>query len=424
VSNTLTAGTTPGGYNYGFGLTNVGGVNYLDLIVSSLSTAYTFSVPNGNWGDYSSWNPTTGMPGAQDTATFNMGGNPTVMLNGTQTVQGVALSGSGSLMANDGPGTLTVTSAVTVGSGQTLHGSGHITAPTFNLNGGTLGGPLNLTGNVTSTGGQLTPGDAAVINIAGNLSLDHTSAVNLQLGAPAGPNDQIAVTGNIALDGTLNVTALTGFGAGSYTLLAATGTAGGTFANVTGIPAPAVDSRGFYIVYTGAVSIVSGNQVVLNVTLGGDTNRDGVLNSLDIDAIYQNMTVAPTSYQGTWPRALAAYQAQYDLNGDSVVNQDDVSYELQHYFLTNFGDGDMNHATDFQDFQILLNHWQATGPSVGWATADFNGDGVVDFLDFQMLLNYWNPGGWNISPSQVPEPASLTLILLGALGLVRRRSSR
>jgi hypothetical protein len=84
----------------------------------------------------------------------------------------------------------------------------------------------------------------------------------------------------------------------------------------------------------------------------------------------------------------------------------------------------MNKATDFQDFQILLNHWQATGPGVGWGTADFNGDGVVDFLDFQILLNYWNPGGWNIAPSQVPEPASLSLILLGGLALVRRRRNR
>jgi hypothetical protein len=46
---------------------------------------------------------------------------------------------------------------------------------------------------------------------------------------------------------------------------------------------------------------------------------------------------------------------------------------------------------------------------------------VVDFLDFQILLNYWNPGGWNYAPSQTPEPASLSLILLGGLALLRRK---
>jgi len=69
----------------------------------------------------------------------------------------------------------------------------------------------------------------------------------------------------------------------------------------------------------------------------------------------------------------------------------------------------------------LLNHWQQSGAGTGWASGDWNGDGVVDFMDFQMLLNYWNPAGENYAPSQAPEPASLTLILLGALGLVRGR---
>jgi hypothetical protein len=166
---------------------------------------------------------------------------------------------------------------------------------------------------------------------------------------------------------------------------------------------------------TGAVTLYS----------GGDTNHDGVLNSLDIDAIYQHFTVAPSSYQGTWPRSLLTWTpalAQYDPAGLGSVSQADVTYELNHYFLTSYGDADMNKATDFQDFQALLNNWQATGPSVGWAQADLNGDGVVDFLDFQMLLNYWNPGGWNYAPSQVPEPASVSLILLGGLALLRRKA--
>ncbi len=84
----------------------------------------------------------------------------------------------------------------------------------------------------------------------------------------------------------------------------------------------------------------------------------------------------------------------------------------------------MDKATDFADFQTLLNNWQNSGAGIGLAQADFNGDGVVDFLDFQVLLNYWNPGGWNYAPSsQTPEPASLTLILLGGGVLLRRKRS-
>jgi hypothetical protein len=209
-----------------------------------------------------------------------------------------------------------------------------------------------------------------------------------------------------------------------------------------------------------------------------DTNQDGVVNSFDIDAIYQNLTVAPSTYMGIWPRPLAAYQAQYDVNGDGVVSQADVTYELQQGFKTTYGDfnldghvdfndyidlldhmnqsggwaqgdingdgvinykdwyslygvhpGDANQdgAVDFQDFQILLNHWQDSGRSLGVAQGDFNLDGVVDFLDFQILLNYWNPSGvWNgasggFEPMQAPEPASLSLLALGGLALLRRK---
>jgi hypothetical protein len=175
-----------------------------------------------------------------------------------------------------------------------------------------------------------------------------------------------------------------------------------------------------HIITAAGLSLPTGAFFTVGTTLPGDANIDGAVNSLDIDAIYQHLTVAPSGYIGTWPRPLVAYNSQYDVNGDGVVNQLDVTYELNHYFHTSYGDSNLDKATDFGDFQTLLNHWQASGAAIGWAQADFNGDGVVDFLDFQILLNYWNPGGWNYAPSQTPEPASLTLILLGGLALLRR----
>jgi hypothetical protein len=153
--------------------------------------------------------------------------------------------------------------------------------------------------------------------------------------------------------------------------------------------------------------LYSAGTVTLLNWLPGDTNHDGAVNSLDIDAIYHNFGASATS--------------QWKVDGDgNVVGQGDVTYELRTYFLSNYGDANLDRKTDFLDFQVLLDHWQASGSTIGWAQGDFNGDYAVDFLDFQKLLDYWNPGGWNFAPAQTPEPATLTLLALGGLVLLRR----
>ncbi len=179
--------------------------------------------------------------------------------------------------------------------------------------------------------------------------------------------------------------------------------------------------------YSGNANYALAWQSIITTYLPGDTNHDGVVNSLDIDAIYQHLTVAPSTYLGTWPRPLLTWSpalTQYDPAGLGSVSQADVTYELNNYFHTNYGDANLDGATDFADFQALLNHWQQSG--AGWAGADFNGDGVTDFMDFQILLNYWNPAGWNFAPSasQTPEPATLAIVLAGGLFVLLRRQRR
>jgi probable HAF family extracellular repeat protein len=150
-----------------------------------------------------------------------------------------------------------------------------------------------------------------------------------------------------------------------------------------------------------------GQQEAFLLSLLGDFNHDGVVNAADLDQLYVNFTAK-----------VGTYNSLYDANGDGVVNQADVDYILQNVLHCAYGDADLNGAVDFVDFQTLLSHWEKTG--AGWAGGDCNGDGVVDFLDFQNLLNYWSPGGSNFAFSEAPEPATLTLILLGGMALLRR----
>jgi hypothetical protein len=360
----------------------------------------------------------------QDCTSYNVGnvvyaGTGTFTLWGEGTYRGSTTINSGTFTVNG----KIVGSGVTVNGG-TLTGSGNVNTGVAVKAGGTLAGTLSIVGNVTSTGGHSAPGGAGTagtLTVTGSVSLNHASVLNFDLGAPGatggGVNDLISITGDLSLDGTLNVNALSGFGPGVYTLIDYSGGLWGAGLTLGTTPSS-------YYMYT--IDTGTANEINLEVAIPWTPpiNPPGPRPGAPmIDAIYQHLSVAPSSYQGTWPRPLVAYQPAYDVNNDGVVSQADVTAYLYTYMLTSYGDSDMNKATDFQDFQILLNHWQASGSGVGWAEADFNGDGVVDFLDFQILLNYWNPGGWNYAPSQVPEPATLSLLALGAMGLVRRKRS-
>jgi hypothetical protein len=147
----------------------------------------------------------------------------------------------------------------------------------------------------------------------------------------------------------------------------------------------------------------------------GDFNQNGLLDSADIDDL-------------TTKSASNSNPADYDLDGDQLVNDADVNVWAKNLFKTYIGDANLDGEFNSTDLINVLasGKYETDSPSV-WSTGDFTGDGRTNSGDLVAALV---DGGYEKGPraavAAVPEPNSLCLLLIGSglgLGAARRRRS-
>ena len=81
------------------------------------------------------------------------------------------------------------------------------------------------------------------------------------------------------------------------------------------------------------------------------------------------------------------------------------------------GDANLDGQVDINDLTIVLSNYGQTGQT--WTQGEFTGDGTVDINDLTIVLAHYGDGATAGSGIQAtPEPATLTLLAAGLVGLL------
>ncbi|MCC6682566.1 MAG: PEP-CTERM sorting domain-containing protein [Phycisphaeraceae bacterium] len=133
-----------------------------------------------------------------------------------------------------------------------------------------------------------------------------------------------------------------------------------------------------------------------------------------------------TTYYDGLIGEILIYNRVLDANERAQVE----SYLFQKH-IAHAGDANYDGMVNLSDLQILGDNWQSAIAT--WGEADFSGDGNVNLADLQILGDNWGYGtGPDVAFDEalaaagivIPEPATLGLLGIGVLALLRRRVDR
>ena len=152
---------------------------------------------------------------------------------------------------------------------------------------------------------------------------------------------------------------------------------------------------------------------ILETTLPGDYNNNGVLDAADIDML--------TTAAATNPNDLT-----YDLNDDQHVDFADVTIWAKDLRKTWIGDANVDGRFNNQDFVdiFIVGKYEQDEFAV-WSEGDWDADGRFSSSDFvAAFVDGGYEQGLRTDVVAIPEPSSMLLLTFGCLMAIRTRRRR
>ena len=274
-----------------------------------------------------------------------------------------------------------------------------------------------------------------------------SNSLTVALGATANINGPLTAAPSVTANGALSFGAIAGsgihsrtlsslmIGAGGVTSLAAP--TGNIHANRTVLITSALSIAGNTDSWTGQLDIGSNDGIVhggdlptitnqiksgLNLSASGFWNGQGITSS----------TAAADSSKLTAIGVISDSTGLYSTFDGQSVGSGDILVKY-----TYFGDANLDGKVNGSDYTLIDNGFNTH--NTGWLNGDFNYDGVVNGDDYLLIDNSFNSQGSPLAvgaqPAEmiaadtaqvaaVPEPANLTICLLGTTAFCRARRRR
>jgi len=287
-----------------------------------------------------------------------------------------------------------------------------------------------LPDSVVPTGGEAIVVDSGLAIVSTDLRASPCASLHIAGGSPGGAVD-IALTGSLAVTGEVNIGAggtlsidgllaasavrVTGGVLTSRAQVATARTVDGGLSLGEGstFVAEIIGAESDQLVVTGAVSIEPNVSLDIPIRGGGDEFQAGTYVLIDADTLTGTFTSVTD---------LKVYVATRPV-GDGLTYGVDGTVTLTLNWNLNPGDGNLDGATDVSDRIIWNNNNFTEGTT--FVTGDYNGDGATDVSDRII----WNNNNFTEATAPttlqaVPEPATMALLALGGMILLRRRSGK